>query len=149
MDKKLALELIKKYIERQEWCVKFLSFHMKLKIDVGPYMAGITNSPYRGDVPSNSDWEYFFHGRKGIRLTNKRSGEIIDFDLRENGKTGGFSPWWMYIYIKDRIDKGILDKTTYKAFASVENWQKIFAEFLRERVIKKDKKGAPGFTLTR
>ena len=142
-DKKIALELIKKFIQRQEFALKLLKDDPKINEDPEVGFMFLCGQP--GIISNNKDWRYFLHGRsssnaRGIRLTNKKTEEEIDFDLSESGETGLFDDGWMCNYVQCEIRRLALHPKKYLDFVFISHWTDLLNKFEKEGIIKRKKR---------
>ncbi|MFT4537474.1 MAG: hypothetical protein ACI9P5_004859 [Saprospiraceae bacterium] len=126
------LIIVKDFINSQKFIKNLLSLNLKGKYDVFQLVHDRGRVFFEGP---KKEWRCGVHGA-GIFCKNKLTGEEIDFDFRDNGDVGGFSPWFISLFVENRIKIGIYDKKGYQKFTDNNFWRDFFKEMYSKKEVK-------------
>jgi len=132
----VGLILIKRFLHRQEFALKLLKNDPKIKEH--PKFGFLHACEYIGKISNKKEWGHFFHGR-GVRLTNKKTKEVIDFDFGRNGEIGLFDAGWLCNYIRYDIKRLALHPNKYLDFVFIGTWNSILNNLENQGLVKKIK----------
>ena len=141
-DKKIALKIIKKFLQRQKFALKLLKNDPE--IEEHPKFGFLHACGDIGKISNKKEWEHYFHG-VGVRLTNKKTEEVIDFDFGFYGEIGEFDSGWLCNYVQCEIRRLALHPRIYLDFVFIRVWQSLLERFADEGLIKQERKNGLSF----
>lgn len=131
----MAVKLIHRFIERQKFIVELLDSNLKTREGASAPFKYWVN----GQIGKIKGWDYFLHGL-GIRIENKQTRELINFDFGPDGEKGMFIPEWIISYTHHEIKAERLDPKQYLDFVKIDTWNSIMEVLLKEGIIKMQEK---------
>jgi hypothetical protein len=140
LNEKKVLKLIHSFIEKQRKCEKMINSGLSFRKNTSVLRKKILLGS-QGFITKKPDWKFYFHG-KGVRLTNSKTNESIDYDYLElliggKRKIGGFDSWRLSLFVENQIESNNLDRKIFFVLTKQVIWDKILIHFVTGGLIKK------------
>lgn len=140
LNEKNYLELISLFIKKQVFCEKMINSGLSFVKGTSLLRKKVLLGS-QGFITKKPSWRFYFHGN-GVRLTNNKTKETIDYDylspiIKGKRQIGGFDSWRLSLFTKNQIDINNLDGKIYSPLTKQEKWEDILIELEKQGFIIK------------